>query len=138
MSTYGEFQSVSVEEIKKLLLFDFDSYKFQDGTKIFGDDYFTSIITMCEQEIYSLILQNNTKPADYKPEHIKLAVKKLAYARIRNDLIERNLLSEKAQITDIEKLLQDLLKFLIGDRNKNVVSEISVIEESGFGWYNLW
>jgi len=138
MSLYGEFQSVSVEEIKKLLLFDFSTYKFQDGTYIFTDEYFQSVLTLCEQEIYSLILQNGTKPATYKPEHVKLAIKKLAVARIRNDMIERNLLGEKAQITDIEKLLQELIKFLLGDRQKQQISDVSIIEESGYGWYQIW
>lgn len=124
------YGSVGVDDIKTLLLFDVNNYKYEDGSRILSDAIIEAHISLAEQEVYSYCLQNDIKPATNTKDHIILVIKKLAVCRIKNLLIEHGLLNTNAKIEDPEQLLETNLKFLIPERRKKQVENIILPEET--------
>ena len=79
----SEYQAVTVKEIKDLILFDIENFKFNTGQDVIKDEFIAAQITLAEQEVYSYVLRNNKKPADYTPDHFKVVIKKLVINRIK-------------------------------------------------------
>lgn len=133
----SEYQSVSVAEIKALLLFDIERYKYEYGDqKIIPDEYIAAEITLAEQKVYSYMLMNNKKPTDYAPDNVKAIIKELVVNRIKRNMIDHKILSSDVKTLEDSQVLKDNLVLIQGERDKRQIRKIILPEERGFSrWY---
>jgi len=131
----SEYDAVSVDEIKQLMLFDFQNYKFKTGGNIVSDEFIAAQITLSEEEVYSYCLKNDIQPAEYKPAHFKMVIKKLTVNRIKENMIQHQILPEGTKLESTEDILEKNLRFLIQDREAVRMKKLILPEEI---WMNRW
>lgn len=129
----SEYEAVTVAEIKALLLFDTERYKYEYGDqKIVPDEYIAAEITLAEQKVYSYMLMNNKKPTDYAPDNVKAVIKELVINRVKRNMMDHKILSPDVKTLEDSQILKDNLVLIQGERDRRQVRRIILPEERGF------
>lgn len=135
------YAAITIAEVKGLILFNFDTLVFHDGSTIVNDDFITAQIQLSEEEVYSHIRRSDT-PATYKPDDVRLVVKKLAAARVENAMIKAKII-KTGELVDIDELFNKNKHFIFQPRKSKELIRITNVEDSftmnddyanGLGW----
>lgn len=127
MILMSEYATITASEIKALILFDFDSMVYHTGDIIVNDDFIQAQINISSEEVYAHILREE-KPASYKPDGVRVVIKKLAKARVENAMLKAKIMKE-GTLVDLDDLFEKNKHFIFHARKEKEVVSVSNAED---------